>query len=417
MKIEANKIVIITFIAFFTIISHAAIINIPEGDIEDHSDSAISGSIAWFFETFGSGHTYILNTQSQDGIYKIKGQINIPSETVLKSEVGAAIQAQAEMNMPETNTIMIEFADNCELSGITADANRNASIVIRAVRIKNAIVKDCYLKDTRNYFENGFDGRGYGIHAWYVQGLAVDGCKIENIGCNPKIDPTSWEGRANAIDASYGSDLVVTNNEIYYALGHGVAFTSAINVEVHNNKIWHSGENARIPIGQTGDGVGAYHNGLYSEWLNWNISDNDIQFYGNHGIHISGRGIRIERNYISDGQYNGISIQDWRDPHDCMQDIWVIDNYIAGHGTGMNTSAQMRYPIYVNMDYKPGSIHISGTTGNTDVWWGDETCEGVDSCSLLTMDFNEDCKVDFEDFVWFAFRWGECTDPTNSVCY
>lgn len=418
MSIKIKRILFLMSLLFLIGVAECGVLNISEGDIQDHADASVSGSIAWFLTTFGSGHTYKLTTSSEHAVYEIKSSITMPVNTVITSDIEPEIQAQIEMKPYQDNTNMIIMADNCELSNLTVNANRNASIAVRAVRCNNVKILNCELKDTRNYFEEGFDGRGYGVHAWYVSGLIVDSCYIHNIACNPKVDELSWEGRSSGIDALEGSEIVVTNNEIDYVLSHGVTFTASVDVTVDDNKIWHTGENARLYVGfQTGDGVGAYHNGLNDQWLNWNIMDNDIQFYGNHGIHVSGRGIRLERNHISDGLHNGISIQDWRDPHDCIQDVWVEDNYIAGHGTGTDASAPLRYPVYVNTNYKPGSIRITGITGNTDVYWGDETCEGVDSCSLLTMDFNNDCRVDLLDLQWFALRWGTCTDPANHDCW
>ena len=42
------------------------------------------------------------------------------------------------------------------------------------------------------------------------------------------------------------------------------------------------------------------------------------------------------------------------------------------------------------------------------------SCEDVEV--YYTMDFNQDCYVDIEDFAQFAQDWLKCNDPTDEYC-
>ena len=373
-------IVLVFMMSTFGLKAFGSTYSIPHNGITDHANAAVSGSIAWHFSTYGAGHTYKLTTSSSTASYGIKSELHLPENAILTSDLAdAKVEALSEMNINTSFTIMLWLEDGCTLSNVALDGARNASIIIRGVHKSNFTIDGCDLRNTRNYYADGFDGRSHIVHIDDSHNALIQNCTIANAGCNPKVDPLAWSGAASSIQATDSTELTVTGNTIDYALSHGVTFTRARNVVVSDNHIWYAGENGRLHQGfQTGDGVGSYHNGLGETWLNWEVTNNNIQHYGNHGMHLGGRGIRIEGNYISDGQANGISIQDWRDPHDCQKDIWIIDNYVAGYGTHPTVGTQWKYPILVDLDYLPGTIHISGTTGNTDVYWG----SGIRSTAL-----------------------------------
>lgn len=182
---------------------------------------------------------------------------------------------------------------------------------------------------------------------------------------------TTGVGAAVRLVSSTGGRVL--QNYIFGTASAGVDITKSTNTEVGNNKI-HATGRAQLynldsygkPKGKPADGITGYHNGN-GVYLNWNIHDNDVADWANHGVHVSGRNIQIKYNTIrmphSQAPGYPLSVKDEAHqptPWDCTWEIWPQYNKIESH--------QNKYMV-MNRNHKPHSGHVPGgvyPTGNTD---------------------------------------------------
>jgi Right handed beta helix region len=133
--------------------------------------------------------------------------------------------------------------------------------------------------------------------------------------------------------------LEVKNNVIEHTLGAGIDFTGSTQVTVVGNTIRFTGQNANYSDTMSkADGISGYHATLGNVDQLIVIDNNRISESGNHGVHVSGRGIQVTNNTVEMSRGHGIYVGDWRDTDggddNCSYDIVVKNNTVTGVGSG-----------------------------------------------------------------------------------
>ena len=357
----------VSFSMFFQITSAATIYTIPNNGTSDHSDPNVVGTIAWYFNTYGAGQEYRL---SSSATYSIESTLNLPEGATLTKTPGSSARIEAGSGC--SNGVMLEMGSGSTVKGwsesdrFELDGNRQAKHIVEALHGSNLTIKYCTLHQTKNDYLDGEDPRLHLIVVKYSDGVLIKGNLLRRAGCEPKENGTNWAGAGAAIYAPQNKNLQCLENDISYTLTAGIDFTGSFRVNCIGNGIHNTGMN-KLYGGPSADGITAYHNQLGCTNLEWNINDNLICNYYHHGIHVSGKGINIERNTITNGLEHAIRLYDRYDPHDCSSDVLISDNYLSTGGDGFSA-------VVINY-YEAGTIQLSGNTGDTnDIVWGSNTC-------------------------------------------
>jgi heparanase 1 len=129
--------------------------------------------------------------------------------------------------------------------------------------------------------------------------------------------------------------------------------------------------------GLIADGITAYHtlNGVSDQNI-W-VMSNTVYRYNNHGIHLSGRGVHILGNNLTDGVYSAIYFGDQRSPPDCGSNF-SIENNLVTYGSSTGGS---REPMFVN-DFTPGTYTIAKNLLHGKLHipdFGSDTCMSADA--------------------------------------
>ena len=355
------------FSMIFQITAAATIYTIPVGGISDHSDPNVAGSIAWYFNTYGADQEYRL---SSSATYPIEDSLTLPEGATLTKIPGSSARIQAGSGCAEE--VMLNMNSGSTVKGWSAsdrfelDGNRQAKHIIQSLHATHIAMRYCTLHKTKNNYANGEDPRLHLIVVKYSTDVLIKGNLLRRAGCEPKENGEAWAGQGAAIYAPQNTNLQCLENDISYTLTAGIDFTGTLQVNCIGNGIHNTGMN-KLYGGPSSDGITAYHNNVGCVDLEWNITDNLIRNYYHHGIHVSGRGINIERNCITNGLEHAIRLYDRYVPHDCSSDVLISDNYLSTGGDGFSA-------VVINY-YEAGTIQISGNTGDTnDVVWGNQTC-------------------------------------------
>ena len=358
-------------------VAPAKVVTIVHAGIEDHADPARKGSIAHAMATHGANNTYIVRNTNKD--FSISSPINLPDGCTLSSENSETrIVASGELD----DKPMIVMGNDCVVERLTLDAARHARNCIFALGNHDIAVQYCTLGNTKN----DYDGSGtvrrssqyqpHILHLNTCRNIRVAECVIENAGCNPK--PTVFDSSANGIYAPNARHLEVLKCRVSQTLGANILISRAFGVLIDNNVLQYSGQIANdldgdgFPdsdyltkgapeetkyrpdglIDYNQDGIIAYHNSPPLEFVT--ITNNTITSYTNHGIHLSGRHIRIENNTIHDGNYCGIRIDDQQKNPECSSDITITNNSVAYGNVTTNTHD----PLFVS-HFRKGTVHVS----------------------------------------------------------
>lgn len=355
------------FSMVFEIVGAVSVHTIPVGGISDHSDPDVAGSIAWYFNTYGADQEYRL---SSSATYPIESSLTLPEGATLTKIPGTSARIQAGSGC--ANGIMLEMSSGSVVRGWSTsdrfelDGNRQAKHIIEALHRTNIVIRYCTSHKTKNNYASGEDPRVHLIVVKYSDGVLIQGNLLRRAGCEPKVNGETWIGQGAAIYAPQNKNLQCLENDVSYTLTAGIDFTGSLKVNCIGNGIHNTGMN-KLYGGPSSDGITAYHNNVGCVDLEWNIADNLIRNYHHHGIHVSGRGINIERNTITNGLEHAIRLYDRYDSHDCSRDVLISGNYLSTGGDGFSA-------VVINY-YEPGTIQISDNTGDTnDIVWGNQTC-------------------------------------------
>lgn len=315
----------------------ATVYYIQHGGIADHGNSTVSGSIAWYLKTYGTGtidangegNKYVLTTQNVN--YMVNSQIVVPANVMLRgnSTFGAdlyVIKASAGLDKGG----MVSLNNGSYLYYLTIDGNREPASIVMASNKTNVRIRNCIIENSKNDFVAA-DGSLYTllINANYSSGLLVENCELSNAGANPKINPTTNISKGYGILLWGAANAVVKNNTIAYTSTCGIDFTASAVVDIIGNTIVHTALNRNPTTGTTvgpiADSLTAYHN-LILAAEDYLIHNNVIDYAGNHGVHVSGKVLNIQNNTVSNQQLSGIMVDDWRSVNEFSETITIKNN-------------------------------------------------------------------------------------------
>lgn len=307
---------------------------ISQGGIIDHADPNTKYSIAWYFKTYGRGKTYIL--VSSDAKYSVNEALNIPVNSTLRGYKQSGISCISATDSLDSKT-MISVGDSSCIKYLTLDGNREASTVVSAIG-KNITIRKCTVMNSKNDFNADPSSSPYTIlvNATNSKNLLIDSCQLKRAGADPKVNAMTQLSKGYAIIAWRTSNSVIQNNTISSTLTCGIDITGSSEVLIQKNKISDTGLNY-FSTGPVADGITGYHNWISSN-EDFTITDNVITGANNHGIHVSGCGLTIENNKISDYYLSGIMVDDWRSitnggsgkSNEFSQNVVIKDNWIYG---------------------------------------------------------------------------------------
>lgn len=375
-----KKIIIIAFWLCAIQTTWSATYDIPHGGLTDHGLAATSGTLAWYFATYGSGHTYRL---SDGANYYTSRPLNLPANSTLTvaSSVTAVIKAGGNSSSPIYDSSLLVVGDNSTVIGRNAnyntliiDANHLARVGINADSTTNVLIKDCTVRNTLNYYPTGSPGdkKQHLIDGDYSENLTVNHCLLRNAGYpaqNLPPPPTvTYKTVAKGVSLDWSVSGEVIYCDIANTLGASIAIAEAVTTEIGHNILQSSGLVSSM-YGQpySEDSIIGYHHTVTAGTNKAiYIRYNTIKHWGNHGIHVSGRGIHINYNTITNGFGHAIYLGDWRTPPECSGDSTITHNTVSS-GTNDPT-----YSIKV-APYKSGTVTVSGNTGSGATYWG-ATC-------------------------------------------
>ena len=345
---------------------------ILESGIVDHADPSIVNSIAWYFKTYGVGKTYILNSTGIN--YNVNSTILVPSNAVFKgndAKGNYTIQALSGLDLKT----MVSAKDSSTLQYLTLDGNRKAANILNISNKKNVTIKNCSIQNSKNDFTAINSTYSIIINAQNTTDCIIEKCILKNAGSNPKLNPLEQKSTGYAVLMRKAINAKVLNNDISSTLTCGVDFTGGSSISIIGNRIADTGLN-RQSIGPVADAITAYHNWNTAAAENFIISNNIITGANNHGIHVSGDGISIENNTISNYTLSGIMVDDWRskvkqggaNDNEFSQYVIIRNNKIVGNPkswiTVTGNSNRKVYVDRVNKELKLDYCVNQDSTGN-----------------------------------------------------
>ncbi len=351
-----------------------AIYDIPHNGLADHGQASVTGTIAWYMATYASNDIYRLSSNAE---YYTSQPLIVPTNSILTvaPNVTAMIKADGNSSVPVYDKAIIVLQNGSQIFGrnddyttLTINANRLAKVGIDARNSTNSLIADCTVIDTLNTyttsgmrFQHLIDGDG-------TFNLTVKHCFLRNAGY-PALNFESYDSVARGISVCDATNPKITNCDIAYTMGSSVAIARTVGAEIEYNILEYSGRcNAVYGKSYSEDSVIGYHNTGATVGVDKRcyIRYNLIRYYGNHGIHVSGKGFHIDHNQVYDGALRAIYLGDWRTPGtECSSDSTVTYNYVEV-GSGVN------YSLYFD-PYQPGTIDTTGNTGEVVTYWG-ATC-------------------------------------------
>lgn len=305
--------------ALTVIHAQAATYNIPKGNITDHSNPSITGSIAWYFETYGSYDTYVLTS---DDYYQLSRRLVVPLQSTLTTSNNSELRANSGLD----NQIMLEMFSGSTLKDLTINGNYEANLVVHARGRTNVKLLNCTIKNSKNDYPVGTRSSVKLVNLDETKNALVDSCTVLNSGY-PKVNSAQL-GNSWGIHATGSKNLTIQDSTIAYTLSGGIGMTSSLNATIINNSIHHIARNIEYDGGDIADGITGYSSTSIPEEhpLSWYIAFNHIYECGNHGMHVSGKDIVIEGNVTERTRFPGIAVSDWRAPHIYSSDVCIINN-------------------------------------------------------------------------------------------
>ena len=336
---------------------HAATYSIPHNSISDHSDASVSGSIAWYFTQYPtSGNVFNLTSNAT---YYIDDSLTLPEGTTLNDTAGSAvIRATSGLD----DWVMLFMSNYSSVYNVELNGDRYPRHCICANSTTNVRIDSCTIHKTKNNYTSSYPAvpQPHVIYIKDSENAIIYNNLIRRAGCDPKLNPNDWTGKADLICAANNYNLTVKENDIAYALTAGVQMGHTQVAGVNDNIIQHTGLNwlyaDDYPVS---DGITAYHNsgggGPYT------IRGNTIRYYKNHGIHVSGHDIKIESNDIYSGDHRAIYLGDYKTPLECSYNILIRWNYVTE-----GLESWVNEPICLK-PYQPSTTDVYGNSGDNIV--------------------------------------------------
>lgn len=379
IHIKLSAYIVLACLFLFSNNSFGNTYNIPVGTITDHSNPNISGSIADYISTYGTGHVYNL---SSDSTYYINNPIYLPASSELTTNNSATIRATSLLD----NQVMVYMDNGSAVSELELHGARYAANILWAVGKSSISIENCIIHKTKNNYTTPNASKPHLINIENSSYALISGNLLRHASCDPNYNSDSWlwgdqyytGGKAAGIYAALSDNLTITDNDIGTTLNAGVDISGCGQyVTISGNYIREScqmTERFPVPDDQNrpsgGDGITGYSNNQGYTYLYWTITDNDISYSGNHGIHVSGRKIDIQNNTIYSQYLNAIRLDD-QNAVDCSSTVTIKYNYVERGDYNAN-----QYSIYYN-HYKTGTVAVSYNTGDVDV---DDIYAGTTYC-------------------------------------
>lgn len=329
----------------------AASYAIPVGNITDHSDASITGSIAWFLANEGGGtaaepHTFYLTSNA---VYNAKKTINMPAHARLteSSGVNAIIQCDP-VNWDNTQDRLILMKTGSYLLHVELRLNWKVKLGILISYANDVKVIDVTVHASKKVSGSTL------IYATESSNLEIRDCLLRRAGC--EATETNFERTSYLIHFIRGSHIDILNNDMAVSASSGIGFVESTYVNIDGNTINDTGRAMKANF--VSDGITSYHGGQGSLNRVVFIRNNTIMTSRNHGIHVSGYGFSIEGNTITGSTHANIFIGDQRSPQDCSADVWITGNHLGQQGA---THSIWRKPVIASR------IHISNNTGSTSL--------------------------------------------------
>lgn len=302
--------------------SFGSVFYIPHNGIADHGDASSANSIAWYFQTYGAGNTYVLTTSNT--YYNIGSTLTVPDNAILRGNSNWLVKIAALDSVD--NMTLVDLGGGSQLYNLYINGARRPNCLVR-ISGKNSVTVDrCTMFDSKNDYTSG---NPYTMLVFCIDSsdVTVRNCLLRRAGCNPKVNPHSWEGLGYGILSRNCRNMVFQNNDIAQTLTGGIDITGSASVQVLGNYIGDTGLNREYD-GPISDGITGYHN-LIGADENFTIMSNSIVNAQNHGIHVSGRWINIQDNIVSNQQLSGIMVDDWRSPNEYSENV-IVSNNLCG---------------------------------------------------------------------------------------
>ncbi|HBG28043.1 MAG: hypothetical protein A2Y10_17605 [Planctomycetes bacterium GWF2_41_51] len=328
---------------------------IPHNGIANHAAPGIVGSIAWYFANYGNPGNRFFLTSSAD--YNINSTLTVPSQTRFDSTVGSTAFVKATSVLDDG--VMIIMSDNSSIYNMNIHANRYARHCIVANGKTNVTIDSVVAQKTKNNYTSG-DPTPHVIYCKDATKVTIRNCTLRRAGSDPKLNPRDWNGTADLICASNNYDLLILENNLAYALTAGVQMGQTRKAGVNNNIIQHTGLNNLYSTAfHSSDGITAYHNMSHPEGGGpYMISGNEICYYNNNGIHVSGHNITIKENDIYSGAHRAIYLGDIKDNPECSHELLIYNNYLTAGSDPPNN-----HRIFFR-NYDPFTTSVYGNTPN-----------------------------------------------------
>lgn len=203
---------------------------------------------------------------------------------------------------------MIDLSNGSQMINMHIDGAKYSGCLVRVISKNDVTIDSCTISDSKNNYTSG-NPYTMLIYCISSSNVIVQNCTLRRAGW-PKENPTLWNGLGYLILSRSCSNMTFQNNDLAYSLTGGIDMTGSSSVKILYNTISYTGLN-RAYSGSISDGITAYHNWNTKD-ENFTIKGNIISYAGNHGMHVSGKGIDIQMNTISDQQLSGIMVDDWR---------------------------------------------------------------------------------------------------------
>jgi hypothetical protein len=379
---------------------------INAGDADDHADDDTPGSIAWYFRRFGEGYTYALRS----GIFAISAGIEVPRYATLMAldEHATRIFPTAGSAFPAEKWPMIRLTDYSTLSAIHADGDSMPAMIVDARGTISATISDCTLRESR----------GSVVTADLSAGLSIRSSTISYAGIRSNRALPTENGTGHGINCFHCFDFEVKDSAVNYTRTAGIYMAGTLGAVIARNQIFQTSWNMLVSEHATdpakkgwsaGDGITAYHNNSNPYPVSYNIYENRIWLFHNHGIHVSGDGINIHDNYV-DGHndqtaafgHSAVWVGDHRPfpGGECSKHITIANNELYRGRSTLSPD----WTREIGMEnYQASTYQRSGNTG-----WTNYGGSGTSACNLYHT------RQSVSPDLYYEFRYGVGVDTMNT---
>jgi hypothetical protein len=347
-----------------------AVCQIDPGSAADHADPLDEGSIAWHFEN-SERSLFHLKT----GTFNITRTIQVPSGVTLQGDSATAtIRPLPDF---DNGTAMIRLSSSSALRGVAADGDSRPGFIVDARNTDSATIADCVLRETSlvrsAHVVLADESANLRIENSQIGLAGIPSSKVATGTCD-----ASFKGfQAAGVHCTHCFDLVVTGSGISYTRTAGIHMTGTLRASITDNEIFMTSMNTRISSQycRAGDGITAYHNNSNPFPADYTILNNTIWRFHNHGIHVSGSNVRIERNTV-DGHADQPSSENYGHSaiyyvdggdlfpgSECGKNVLIANNELYRGKSPLHAIATKEI---VRVNYDASTFQISSNTGGVD---------------------------------------------------